>query len=241
MKLRSGKVYTVATKKARQPRKLAKPAKKAVVKLIKKEMAKKIELKYLDTAITGTIDATAELFPSNESLLQIGTGDSVFSKDGSSIRVKSISIKGSIVRTATALQLKDGIIRIAIVCFKHCDGGLPVLADIWDQVADIGTAHREFDTTADYNVLGMISLYDKPVHLNFVDATSSTVTKTQRDFSWSHSWKNGLPVKFNDTTTSGVYTGTEENNIFLIAQSIGADNDDEYSFLNTVCRVRFTN
>jgi len=221
--------------KSRRPRRRPRRVlpSKALKKIIQKEIHKDVERKFTDS-LTQTIagaqpylmDATAEFIPINanndfgvcSNTIQ-GTTDNT--RVGNEIRVKNLSLK---FRAKAFSATATGV--VYIVRFPQCNGLNPTIANVFQTVTDIASAHRNPTYMNDYHILGKIMIQ------------ANAGTTLNRVYSWSKSYKGaGLKVEYNDGT-SGTDPEVEFNNVFLLAQSNGSD--DVISINDGVFRVTYT-
>lgn len=192
-------------------RRLAKPAKKAVVKLIRKELKAVQELKFLTVSNTFTIDATTAVEAPAAGLMSgiIQTLDD-HGRIGNEIMVKSISYRFIASGMAAASESY-----IAFVRFKDCRGAAPTIAQIYlDATGALypPTSIRNPDFLKDFQIVASKKL------------TLGSGGQTLKSFTLTHKFKGrGLKVRYDTAPGSGVVGDVEDNNIFIVAGCNGAD------------------
>lgn len=234
----------VRFKARRKPgKKLPKRQKNAVVKLIRKELKANTELKYRDVSITGSFDDTAEVPTGGDGLIfGIVQGDTQQTRTGNSILIKRVSFKGTLRIQNTAAPIPNMIVNLALVRYPKCDGRAIVLGDIWQQLVDIGTSHREFDYKDDYKIVAFKRIKMGMNGITFDTAGTTTIAAgVTQQFSMSKSFRKGLKVTYD--ANAGAVTDVESNNLVLVAQvSPNTNTDDTVEFLASSCifRIEFT-
>jgi len=176
-----------------------KPAfKKAVTKIVKKQLDKAIEDKYVDYAIEAQFSSVGATWIEYV-VTAIGQGTTTLTRIGRKIRVKSLEITGVLTGGAAESAADDAYNAFRIVCLQT--GGY-IDAPLDDSNADIDTAIRTNSTGQ-----GQIQkvLLDKYIALNTNGAEKGGgdgYAAQAKVFKWKHYFKGGLPIVWSTDTTS---------------------------------------
>jgi len=200
---------TVTRGRNRKVRKTVK-ASKVLKKAIQKEINKNVETKYyralVSTAIAGLVDTTAERLPDAAGVMaKILQGDTVSTRSGNVIRVKSLSLKFR----CTAIAAGTSAV-IYLIKYSNCNGLAPTIADIWTDVTDLANSPRVIEKMDDYAILGKVDIKIGPGG------------STNRLYSLNKSFKGaGLKVQYDANADDA--TSVESNNLYYVVQSSVAD------------------
>jgi len=176
-----------------------------------------VEHKFHD--VNDTLTTSQNGFVHN--LSNISQGDDISNREGDSIRIQSIEIKGTVFRSATATA--NEAVRIIIVRDLQQQGTAPVGSDILQNVGS---------SLAPYSLYNQLNSHDLNKRFTFVydelvsiDQYNPTVPLTFRSDSNCHVYYRG------STTQSG------NGNYYMILFSNQSANAANFDFS---CRIRFT-
>lgn len=183
------------------------------------------ELKFKDTALTFSIDATSE-FATNLALIAQGATES--QRIGRKAIIKSIYLKGVVEVPDSATDLKATTVVLYIVWDKQCNGASPTFTDVFTG-AQWASAFINLENSARFKVLGKIV-----VNLDKYTAFQTAGTAAGRSVYVEKYIKCNIPMSFSGAT--GVVTEIADNNICLLS---GSTNTDDQATFFGACRVRF--
>jgi len=193
-----------------------------------KAMGLKPELKFFDTALSFSFDATAEV-PATGQLTLIPQGDTESTRDGRVAYIKSIQLRGfaNFVPGAAAAQ-SSTVCFLYLVLDTQCNGAAAAITDVF-------TSNVAGTNLLNLNNSGRFRILKKWV-ITFNSAAGATtafsnVTK-QIEF-----YKR-CNIKVDWSSTTGAITEIRSNNVFLMAGSDGTTSDDTVAFVGNA-RLRF--
>lgn len=185
------------------------------------------ELKFLDTNLSFLIDSTPEI-PATGQLALIPQGDTESTRDGRQCTIQSIQIKADLTFTPGVAATASMNSILILVQDTQCNGA----------ATTAGAVYNGGDVNLSYTAI------------NLSNSKRFRVLKR-----WKHSWnppagatgayntmtrsidyfkKCNIPMEYSGT--SGAIGEIKSNNIFLLAQSIGAD---DIVNVTGLCRLRF--
>lgn len=185
------------------------------------------ELKYFDTSLNFSLDATGEI-PATGQLCLVPQSATENNRIGSKIRIKSIQIKGIMFQVPTTAANSADMGVIKLVLDKQCNGAAAAVTDVLT-TNNLPLALMNLDNRERFEIL-------KEWRILF-EATAGVTTaynNSVRDLNFYK--KLDLPIMFSSTT--GAIGEITTNNLFLIAGS-GTAGDDITAVTGT-CRIRFT-
>jgi len=190
-------------------------------------MGLQIEKKFFDTTISFAVDATGEV-PATGQLVLIPQGVTESTRVGRKCQVKSLQVRLRANYVPGADTAGTNTIWIYLVLDKQCNGAAASITDVF---------------TSNNLTLGMINMANSERFRIIrkwcfvmqagagVSGAYSQDSKLIEDFI-----KLNLPMEYSSTT--GAITEIKSNNLFFLASTDGAG-DDETSVNGTV-RIRFT-
>lgn len=221
------------------------PAKKGVKRRRTSKHSFTPELKWYDTGLTTTAIATdsgwsgTEVNPSATSMISTpALGDAGSNRDGQTIRIKSISVKGNVQRAIQEAAVDPAVgatCWVALVLDKQTNGaqlnGEDVLSNV--SAATLGLpGFRNLLFAKRFQILRMI-----PLELNFNGATSTAANVFSAD-GVNKSFDIYVPcdieVNFNSGTTASVVNVVDKS-VHLLANSTVTG-----LFISYAARIRFT-
>lgn len=185
------------------------------------------ELKFFDTTLGFTFDATAEVPATGQlCLITPGTGDSQYV--GNKCVVKSIQIKGACRYEPGASTAGADIVEFAVVWDKQCNAAAAGIVDVLTG-SSMNTSMVNLDNAERFVILKRFT-----IDLNSFAGVSGAYSTRSVPVDWYH--KCNIPLYFRAST--GTVADLTSNNLFLIAGTrFGVD--DATSFQGT-CRLRFS-
>lgn len=184
------------------------------------------ELKFFDTALSFSIDATGEV-PATGQLTLIPQGVTESTRVGRKCVIKSISMKVGMLLAPGAAATASGITRIYLMLDKQTNGAAAAVTDAFTG-ADLPTAHRNLANSGRFMILKTW------VHRWNPAAGATTAFNTQSQF-FDYYKKCNIPIEYSSTT--GAIGEIKSNNIFIYAGSTAAI-DDAVTVLGAA-RLRF--
>lgn len=184
------------------------------------------ELKFFDTAISFTFDATGEV-PATGQLALIPQGVTEATRVGRACIVKSIQLRGNIVfAPSTAASAATSVI-LLLVQDTQCNGAAAAVTDVLTST-NMSTAMINLDNSQRFRILKRMTFT-----LNSPAGVSTAFNNVVRHFDVYK--KCHIPMDYSSTT--GAITEIRSNNIFLLAGSDGAS--DDLVTCGAICRLRF--
>lgn len=187
------------------------------------------ELKFLDTAISFSFDATGEV-PATGQLNLIPQGSTESQRIGRKVVIKSLYIRGTVTFTPAASTSGVDDVFLYIVLDRQCNGAAAAITDVLTSNA-MGSALVNLANTDRFVILGR-----KSWKLQSAAGVSAAYARDQ--IPWSFYKKLNVPIEFDSSSTSGAITTIRSNNIFLLAGSglIG----DDVTTCDATCRIRYS-
>jgi len=193
-----------------------------------KAMGIKPELKYFDTGLSFSFDATAEV-PATGQLALIPQGDTESTRDGRIAYIKSIQIRGyaNFVPGAAAAQ-SSTVCYLYLVLDTQCNGAAAAITDVFtSNVA--GTNLLNLNNSGRFRILKKwVMTFNSPAGATTAFANVSKPLEFYKRCNIKVDW----------SSTTGAITEIRSNNVFLMAGSDGATSDDTVAFLGNA-RLRF--
>lgn len=185
------------------------------------------ERKFFDTALAFSLDATPEV-PATGQLVLIPQGDTESTRDGRQCTVESIRILADLVFTPGAAATASLVSTIILVQDTQTNGAAALPGDVYlGGVANLTYANINLANSSRFKIL------KKWTHLWNPQAGATTAYNTiVKHIDWYKRCR--IPLVY--SSTAGAITELRTNNLFLLAQSNGAD--DIVTVAGT-CRIRF--
>lgn len=198
------------------------------VKTSKKTWRKKSsgeELKFFDTALSFTCDATGEV-PATGQLALIPQGDTESTRDGRKATIKSIWIRGQLNFVPSTAATAAGVVYISVVQDKQCNGAAAAITDVF---SSNGMAEN-FPNLNNKDRFKILKKIVVPMN------SQAGVTTAFNNLMLPVDWYKKVDIPMDWSSTTGAITEIRSNNIFLTAGAAGFD--DVVTFSGT-CRLRF--
>jgi len=188
------------------------------------------ELKFFDTALAFTFDATPEV-PATGQLNIIPQGATENTRVGRSCTIKSIRIAG-VVRSSSGSPTPPDCVGMWVVLDKQCNGAAATAAAV---CAGGGTdsmviANKNLENDQRFVILKKFVFEMNPSY-----GDTSTYGIISKAFDWYH--KCNYTIDFDSSASTGAIGTIRSNNIFLLTSA--TNTDDIYQMIGTV-RVRFS-
>jgi len=190
------------------------------------------ELKFFDTALSFTADATAEI-PATGQLTLIPQDDTQSGRDGNKAVIKSIAIHGTATFGASAAANASDVMYMYVVQDTQANGAAATVGDANSGIfttANLATSNRTIANNTRFRILKKWVMVFNPAA-----GVTTAYSNTIKQFSWYG--KCNIPVMYDAAATSGAITTIRSNNLFLVAGTAGGS-DDAITVQGT-CRLRF--
>jgi len=188
------------------------------------------EAKFLDTTLSFSFDATAEVPATGTSMVIVPQGDEQSQRVGRKIIVQSIEIHGVVELVPGASATANDIVFFYVILDTQCNGANPAAsgnAGVFTS-ATLNEAHLNLANEGRFVILKRWV-----VVLNPGSGATTAYNNTKRALWWK---KNlNVPIMYDASATTGALTTIRSNNIFFVT---GSGSDDLSSF-NGTCRIRF--
>ncbi|AUM62034.1 capsid [uncultured virus] len=190
-----------------------------------RESGLKPEMKFFDTAVSFTFDATGEI-PATGQLTLIPQGDTESTRDGRMAVIKSIQVRGVMELAPAAGAFAAGVAYMYLVLDTQCNGAAAAITDVFTSNV-MSTNMLNLANSGRFRIL---KRWVVPLK-----ATAGVTTAYNLDHKAIEFYKRcNIPVVW--SSTAGAITEIRSNNIFLCAGSKTLD--DIIDFIGTV-RLRF--
>lgn len=189
--------------------------------------APSVELKYFDTAISFSADATGEV-PATGQLCLIPSGATEATRIGRKCTVKSIAMHGIMVQVPGAATAIADQVTMFLIWDKQCNGAAASASDVFTTNNPV-TANHNLANSERFVVL-------KKWQVLFQPGAGVQAAYNQTIRQWSVYKKCNIPLEFSSTT--GAITEIKSNNLFLYCGTAGGT-DDTINVTGT-CRLRFS-
>lgn len=213
-------------------RKTARPGRLAVVSVPRALPYRKSrdgELKFLDTALSFTVDATGEV-PATGQLNLIPQDATQSGRVGRKVVVKSVWIKASAQWTPGASTTTGGYVYLYLVVDRQANKAAAAATDVLTSTA-FASALPNVDNEQRFRILRKWKLSFNPT--SGVQTAYGTIARAFEVYA-----KCNVPLEFDNTASTGAITTITSNNIFLLAGSDG-NTDDAVSVAGTA-RIRYS-
>jgi len=186
------------------------------------------ELKFFDTALSFSIDATGEV-PATGQLCLIPQGVTESTRVGRKCVIRSIQGKMQLLYqpAAQALATTSGV--IYLVLDKQANGAAAAATDVFESAANLHLQFHDLANSQRFVVLKKLKYTIVPGA-----GVSTAFNNGMRVIEWYK--KCNIPLEFSSTT--GAITELASNNVFLLA-GCDANSDDVTTVIGNV-RLRFS-
>lgn len=184
------------------------------------------ELKFFDTALSFSLDATTEV-PATGQLTLIPQGDTGSSRDGRMAYIRSIAIEAIANLVPAAAATAADVMYMWLVLDQQTNGAAAAATDVLTS-STASTALPNLVNSRRFRVL-------KRWRIDFNPGAGATAAINNCIHHIKFYQKCNIPVTFNGTT--GAITEIRDNNVFLLAGSSGAT--DDLIAVQGTARLRF--
>lgn len=184
------------------------------------------ELKFFDTALSFTADATGEV-PATGQLNFIRQGAGESQRVGRKVIVKSVQIQAGLAYAPGAGAAAATILYVFLVQDTQANGAAAAVTDVLTSTA-LATALPNVENNQRFRILRKFVW-----EMNSPSGVTTAYNDMRLD--WKYYGKCSIPIDF--SADVGDITDVRSNNLFLIAGSNGSD--DLVSVAGT-CRLRFS-
>jgi len=226
-----GRVETVTTVTRKTPTKKARRPLARTGGYTGRFSGKGAELKFFDTAISFTIDATGEV-PASGQLNLIPQGVTESTRIGRKCTLKSIALNLGMSYSPGAAAVMSDISTIMLVQDTQTNGAAAAIADVLQGGGGtISTAFRNLENSDRFRVLKTWKHTWQP------DAGVTTAYNSSRKRIQFFK-RCSIPIDFDSTASTGAIGTIRSNNVFLLAGTDGGSDDLITVYGN--CRLRFS-
>lgn len=191
------------------------------------------ELKFFDTALSFTVDATAEI-PATGQLTLIPQDDTQSGRDGNKAFIKSINIHGTANMIPASAATASDVFYLYLIQDTQCNGAAATVADANTGIftsATLANAQRVVCNGSRFRVL-------KKWVIEFNSTAGVTTAYNNYIKEWSFYKKCNIPILYDASATTGAIGTIRSNNLFLVAGTAGAS--DDVITVQGSCRFRFS-
>lgn len=185
------------------------------------------ELKFFDTSLAFTFDATGEV-PATGQLVLIPQGVTESTRVGRKCTIKSLQMKGSLNYVPAAAATAATTVFLYLVLDQQCNGAAAAVTDVLTGNG-LQVAFRNLANGERFRIL-------KKIKVTLAPGAGVTTAYNNSTRHFEFYLKCHYPIEFSSTT--GAITEIRSNNLFLLAGSDG--NTDDLVTMNGACRVRFS-
>lgn len=186
------------------------------------------ELKFFDTALSFTVDRTAEV-PATGQLVLIPQGVTDETRVGRKCVIKSVQIRGVLTYAPGADALATTTIHIWLVQDTQTNGAAAAITDVFTSNS-AESCLRNLDNSDRFRILKHWPFSFKP------QAGVAAAFNTDREI-WDYYARCSIPMDYGPAT-DGTIGSIRTNNLFLMA-GCDAGGDDNVT-VTGACRVRFS-
>lgn len=191
------------------------------------------ELKFFDTALSFTVDNTAEI-PATGQLCLIPQDDTQSGRDGNKAFLKSINIHGIMYLDPAAAAASATVVYFYVIQDTQCNGTAATVADANGGIftnANLAIANHTIANSQRFRVL-------KKIVMPLVSQAGVTTAYNPTIRAFNCYLKVNIPLIYDASLTTGALTSIRSNNVFIVAGTSGL-NDDAVT-VNGTCRIRFS-
>jgi len=185
------------------------------------------ELKFFDTAISFSLDATGEV-PATGQLNLIPQGVTESQRVGRKCIIKSLLLTFNVLLTPAASATASDVAVIYVMLDTQANGAAAAITDVFTSGTNLPSALRNLSNVDRFRVLKKIKMQYSP------KAGVTTAYNTETIHKEVYLKNLHIPLEFSSTT--GAITEIRSNNIFLCAGAYGLD---DVATVAGNCRVRF--
>lgn len=192
-------------------------------------VGKDAELKFFDTTVSFTIDATGEV-PATGQWNLIPQGVTESTRLGRKCTLRSIAFRGTAQYVPGAAATMNDVAFIYVVLDRQCNGAAAAVTDVLTG-ANIPSAMINLENEMRFKILKKIRLVYN------AQAGVSTAYDSQIK-SIDFALKCNIPLEFDNSAATGALTTIRSNNVFILAGTAGGS--DDLIGVSGTARVRFS-
>lgn len=185
------------------------------------------ELKFFDTGLSFSFDATGEV-PASGQLTLIPQGITESTRLGRKCVIKSIELRAEISYVPAASTIGSDVVHLYVVLDKQCNGAAAAITDVMTS-ADFNNNLKNLDNSDRFVILKKFV-----VTLNSAAGAAAAFSTNTQMISWYK--KCNIPIEFDNSAATGAITTIRSNNLFLIA---GATIEDDKTTCTGIVRLRY--
>lgn len=193
----------------------------------------KPELKFFDTSLSGTIDATAEIPATGGQINLVPQGDTQSQRVGRKIIIRSIHVKGTAFLAPAASANASEVAYMYLIWDKQCNGAAATVGDANSGVFTSANLSVAYMTLA--NKSRFVILKKWIWTFNAGAGVTTAYNTVARNFDFFK--KCMIPIEFDASATTGAITTIRSNNCFLVWGTTGTT-DDVVSVTGAI-RIRY--
>lgn len=186
------------------------------------------ELKFFDTTLAFTYDATGEV-PATGQITLIPQGVTESTRVGRKCVIKSIWIRGTNILVPAADTVGSSECYLFVMLDKQCNGAAAAIGDSLTGT-NMATAMPNLENSDRFQVL-------KKLRFNMTAQAGVQGAFARKSVPIDCYIKCNIPIEYDSSAATGALTTIRSNNIYLLAGTDGGS-DDLVSFAGT-CRLRF--
>ncbi len=198
-----------------------------------KPLPKTAELKFFDTAISFTVDATAEV-PATGQITLIPQGVTDSTRVGRKCTIKSVFINGSVNYAPSSVAVACMVMHLYVMLDKQANGAAATVSGdsgIFTG-ANLSSALQNLSNAGRFQTLRHIV-----VELNPTSGATTALNNIIKQF--SAYVRCNIPIEYDASAATGAITTIRSNNIFLVAGGAGTNFDDSAT-VTANARLRFS-
>jgi len=178
------------------------------------------ELKFFDTSLSFTADATAEV-PATGQLTLIPQDDTQSGRDGNKAVIKSINIHGIANLAPGAAATATEVLYMYLMQDTQCNGAAATVGDANNGIftsTNLSVAQRTIANNTRFRILKKWV-----ITLTAQAGVTTAYNNTMKPFRYYG--KCNIPIMYDASATTGAITTIRSNNLFLVAGTTGSTDD----------------
>jgi len=192
----------------------------------------KPESKVFDTTLSWLFDATGEI-PATGQLALIQTGDTLNNRDGATIKVTSIQVRGVVTQEPAAAASSAQTVYFQIMLDRQPNGAAATFSGDVNSVMTTATFATALPTVPNQHRFKCLKRFVIPL----VSSAGVTTAYNKVVVPFDEYIKLKKPIEIRYNASTGAVADITTNNLFIIAGTDG--NQDDIANMTGVCRLRF--
>lgn len=187
----------------------------------------KQELKVFDTALSFQFDTTGTVEVPSMNLVQ--TGDTLNNRDGATIKIKSLQVRGQVTFIPGAAATAAAVSYLYLVLDRQPNGAAPAVTDVFTSTA-LNAAMPNVPNQFRFKILRRFA---------YISNSQAGVTTAYNNVCHviDEYIRFEKPIEVRFTASTGAITDVVTNNLLLIA---GSNLQDDTVGFDGTARIRFT-